>query len=180
MAMPRNIRLLWRVWGTVLTAVTVGVVALTAWAQIAEYRHGTYERVQPGVYGAELLSAESRESTTVVYRIGTPVVIVEADGPVKVNVSRGERERLTVRRELAWGARGREFHQEWEGGKVLRITYSCPAPFAGSPDLCSADYHLTVPPDVRVVVANGTATRDCPLTRAVTVCRTADGGVPAA
>jgi len=72
MAMPRNIRLLWRVWGAVLTAVTVGVVALTAWAQITEYRHGTYERVQPGVYGAELLSAESRESTTVVYRIPTP------------------------------------------------------------------------------------------------------------
>jgi hypothetical protein len=175
MAMPRNIRLLWRIWGAVLTVVTVAVMAITAWAQISEYRYSDFDRVYPGFYGADLVSAETRETSVIVYRITSPVLIVDAEGPVRVSVSRGAGDRLTMRRELAWGRDGRDFHQEWESGKVLRVSLSCAAPYAGAREPCSADYRLTVPPGVKVLVADGPATRECPVTGAATVCRPAGG-----
>lgn len=159
--MSRNVRAVWITVGAALTVMTVLTVAVGAWSAIREPRD--YDFVYPGTYGASLVSETSRETTTTVYKISTPVVIVDVTGPVAVRVTHGEPDRLTIRRELAWGPGGREFGQHWEEGKVLRVLFTCTGPRAGADLTCSADYSLTVPPGVKVVIAGPNVTRECPV-----------------
>jgi len=169
MAMPRNVRALWIVVGTVLTVLTVVLTAFGVWSAIRTPRH--YDYVYPGSYGAALIDEQTREVTTTVYRITTPVVIVDATGPVTIRVEHGEPDRLTIRREVSWGRYGRRFDQEWEDGKVLSVKLSCANPRSGRDRGCSADYRLTVPPDVKVLIAGPESSRECPVTTPETVCR---------
>jgi hypothetical protein len=171
MAMPRNIRAVWLIVGVALTVFTVLVAAVGIWSGFREPRD--YDFAFPGEYGASLISERSQETTTTVYRITSPVVIVDATGPVGVRVTRGEPDRLTIRRELTWGRHGREFSQQWLDGKVLRVLFTCPGQRTDVNLTCTADYSLTVPADVDVMIASPRATRQCPLTATETVCRPA-------
>ncbi|MEV5411940.1 hypothetical protein AB0K60_24265 [Thermopolyspora sp. NPDC052614] len=170
MAMPRNIRALWLIVGAALTVITVLLTALGIWSEFREPRD--YDYAFPGTYGASLISERSQETTTTVYEITSPVVIVDVTGPVGVRVTRGEPDRLTIRRELTYGPQGREFSQQWLDGKVLHVLFICPGPRAGAGLTCTADYSLTVPPDVKVMIAGPRATHECRLSTAETVCRT--------
>ncbi|MFD9948199.1 hypothetical protein ACFWYW_20015 [Nonomuraea sp. NPDC059023] len=83
---------------------------------------------------------------------GTDLAI-EADGPIRLTVVAGGRQRVAIKRELSWtGARHHE--EAWEDARRLRIAYSCD-------DGCAADYVLTVPESTRITVTGAAGGISC-------------------
>lgn len=176
MAMSRKTRTVWIIVGTALTLVTVGAIAFGIWS--AGTTTGTrtpfdHHFDHPGSYDSSLVSEHSTATTTTVYTISTPVVIVDVQGPVAIRVNRGDPGRLSIHREMTWNRQVPEVFQSWDEGKILRIRFTCAGPRAGADLTCSADYTLTVPPDVKVMLAGPNTTRECPLTTTETLCRPA-------
>ncbi|MFI9556224.1 hypothetical protein [Nonomuraea endophytica] len=83
---------------------------------------------------------------------GTDLTI-EADGPVRLTVVAGGRQRVAIKRELSWTG-GRRHEEAWEDAQRLRIAYACD-------DGCAADYVLTVPESTRITVTGAARGLTC-------------------
>ncbi len=174
MAMRNGVRTAWLAAGGVLSVSAVLAMALAVWADI-RLPHD-YDFTFPGSYDSSLLDRRTSETTTTVYSLAAPRIIVDATGHVGVRVVPGTAGRLSVRREITWALESRGIEETWENGRTLRIRLSCPRDGRSAGGACAADYTLSVPPDVKVVMATLSGVVPCPRTAAETICRSPSAG----
>ncbi|GII58724.1 hypothetical protein Pth03_71130 [Planotetraspora thailandica] len=154
--MRSRVRAVWIAVGGVFTAVLVAVMAIAALAEIPVPGDWRSSRS----YGSSIIGATT-ETTTVTYAITTPRIVVDVSAGIGVRVSTGEPGRLTVRRTLVWDGRGRRFDESWKDGGTLQATMTCGPSVPGASGGCQAEYFLTVPPDVEVLMATHSGPVTC-------------------
>ncbi|GAA3137622.1 hypothetical protein [Streptosporangium carneum] len=166
--MRKGVRTGWLVAGGLLSVSAVLGIALAIWAGIRLPR--AYDFSFPGSYDSSVL--EKRSSVTTVYSLRAPMIIVDVAGRVGVRVVPGTPGRLEVRREVSGADGSYGLEEAWQDGRTLRIALDCPddGPEGGD---CLADYTLSVPRGVEVLMATVTRAVPCRLTASETVCRPA-------